>query len=147
MKISWGFKITLLYAAFAAGIVTLVVASSRQKIDLVSKDYYEAELGFQKVIDASNNQSKLSHPVTVYANGSDVNFDFPAEFKGKIINGSVQFYSPANDAWDKKVDFKTENTTYAVQRSVLHNTRYTVKLSFAVDGKNFYQESDIQLAK
>ena len=41
---NWGWKITILYIFFAAGILTLVFLSIGQKIDLVDKNYYEKEL-------------------------------------------------------------------------------------------------------
>ena len=66
IKIGWGTKITLLYLAFVVLIVTLVTKSMHQTFDLVSGDYYNQELKYQDVIDASKNQAGLSAPVRLY---------------------------------------------------------------------------------
>ena len=65
MKLSWGYKITLVYIAFVAGMGFLVFKASSQKFDLVTKDYYEQELKYQQVIDQAANSSRLSEPVTI----------------------------------------------------------------------------------
>ncbi len=145
MKIGWGWKITLLYSGFVVCMVTLVVASSRQKFDLVSKNYYEDEIGFQKTLDAGKNQTALSKPVSIHANESTVTIDFPDEFRSKVLSGDIWFYSPVNEDWDQNFKINTSNNSITISRKALHNTRYTIKINCAVDGKNYYQESEIYL--
>ena len=145
MKISWGWKIGILYGGFVVGMVSLVVASNHQHFDLVSKDYYEAELGYQKVIDAGKNQSSLSQPMSIHANGKEVTIEFPQEFKDKILSGNIQFYSPVNSEWDKSFKIDAQNNTVTIQRSELKNTKYTIKITCVAGGKSYYQESDLML--
>jgi len=145
MKIGWGWKITILYSVFVVMMVTLVVASSRQKFDLVSKNYYDDELAFQKTLDAGKNQAALSKPVLIHADKDSVTIDFPDEFRSKVLSGNIWFYSPVNEDWDKSIKISTGNNSVTVSRKSLHNTRYTIKISCAVDGKNYYQESEILL--
>jgi hypothetical protein len=42
MRISWGYKIFMMYTAFAAGILFLAYKASQQKYDLVTENYYDA---------------------------------------------------------------------------------------------------------
>lgn len=51
LKLNWGAGIAVLYMGFVAMIVLLVVMSMRQKIDLVTDEYYAEELLFQGKID------------------------------------------------------------------------------------------------
>ncbi len=145
MKLGWGWKIAILYGGFVAIIVALVVGSSRQSCDLVSNDYYGEEIAYQKVIDASKNQSGLSEPMAVHASAKAVVIDFPAEFKDKVFSGSVQFYSPVNSRWDRNFTLSKEGNSVTIDRSKLENTRYMLKISCKVDGKNYYQESELYL--
>ncbi len=145
MKIGWGWKITILYSCFVVLMVTLVVASSRQKFDLVSKNYYDDELAFQKTLDAGKNQAGLSQPVSIHANKDSVIIDFPDEFRSKVLSGDIRFYSPVNEDWDKSFKINTGNNSVTVSRKSLRNTKYTIKINCAVDGKNYYQESEILL--
>ncbi len=145
MKLGWGWKIAILYGGFMAIIIALVIGSSRQSFDLVSNDYYGEEIAYQKVIDASKNQSALSQPMEVHANANSVIIDFPAEFKDKILSGNIQFYSPVNSKWDRNFTLSKEGNSVNIDRSKLQNTRYKLKISCQVDGKNYYQESELYL--
>lgn len=145
MKISWGLKITLLYSGFVALILTLVIASSHQHFDLVSKDYYADEIAYQKVLDANKNDAALASPVTVHADAQNVVIEFPAELKDKSLTGTVQFYSPVNAAWDRQFTVDVVNGSMIISRDKLRDTRYTVKVSFTAADKKYYQESDINL--
>jgi len=145
MKLGWGWRIALLYSGFVVLIVCLVIGANRQHFDLVSKDYYDAELGYQKVIDAGKNQSSLSRPLGIHANESAVTIEFPEEFRNKALSGDVVFYAPVNSEWDRNFKINAENNTVTIARSALKNTRYTIKISCTVEGKSYYQESDILL--
>lgn len=145
MKISWGWKIMILYSGFVAMILCLVIAANRQHFDLVSKDYYEEEIAYQKVLDAGKNQSALSHPLNIHANDKAVIIDFPDEFKSKTLTGDIQFYAPVNAEWDRNFKINAQDNSVSILRTSLHNTRYTIKISCTVDGKCYYQESEILL--
>ncbi len=145
MKLGWGWKIAILYGGFVVIIIALVVGSSRQSFDLVSDDYYGEEIAYQKVIDASKNQSALSRAMQVHATSREVVIDLPEEFKDKVFSGSVQFYSPVNSKWDRSFKLTREGNTVTIDRTKLLNTRYKLKISCTVDGRNYYQESEIYL--
>jgi hypothetical protein len=145
MKFSWGWKIAILYTGFAIMIGTLVVASNKQSVDLVSKQYYKEEIEYQKVIDASHNQAKLSGNVIIKANSNFVTISFPDEFKDKIVTGEVHFYAPANPQWDKVLPISTSQNNMTIPMQELHNTTYTIKIKYKVDGVEYYRESNVKL--
>lgn len=145
MTIGWGWKIALGYGGFVAMIICLVVASGHQKIDLVSKDYYKDEIGYQQVLDASKNQASLAGVLTIHANEQEIVIDFPDEFKNKVLTGTVRFYSAVNNEWDRNFDINTTESRYAASRKSLQATTYTVKVSYKVEGKEFYYEIPVNL--
>lgn len=142
IKINWGIKIAILYIGFVALIITLVVASSHQHFDLVSANYYADEIAYQKVIDAGKN---LSTPIAIHANEHDVVFEIPAELNGRQLSGYVQFYSPANSAWDRKFDIHTTDKTFSIDRTKLEHTNYIVKINIIANNKKYYQEATLNL--
>lgn len=145
MKFSWGGRIVLLYGGFVALIITLVVGSMKQDFQLVADDYYQQEIQYQNVLNASKNQSELSTPARIFANETTLTIEFPEEFKGQFVNGNVHFYSPINEEWDKIVPFTNVEERLEVPRDELVKTRYQIKLTWQADGKDYYQESDINL--
>jgi len=147
IQIGWGWRVGLLYLAFVAMMIGLVVLSSRQKFDLVSKEYYKDEIAYQQVIDAGKNQAALTGTLVVKANGQTILIEFPEEFAGSIILGSVQFYSAVDKEWDRRFAINTSKNTMSIDRSLLRHTRYKLKISYSVEGRDYYQENDIDLAK
>jgi len=145
MKFNWGWGIAVLYCSFAVLIGVLVVSSNRQKFDLVSNDYYGEEIAYQKIIEGGKNQASLSVPIAVQTNDAFVTIAFPPEFKDKGITGKVDFYCPINSEWDYSMKIGENGYSLNVDRKKLRNTKYTVKINCTVDGKNYYQESDITL--
>jgi len=145
MKLGWGGRIAFLYGGFVVLIAILVMGSMRQDVDLVAEDYYQQELAYQDVLDAGKNQSALSAPVSIHANETTITLEFPQEFKEKLINGSVQFYAPSSLGADKLIPMKNVQDILTIQRSELQNAGYTIKIKWEADGKQYYQESKINL--
>lgn len=144
---SWGLKITFLYCGFVALILTLVVLSSRQHFDLVSKDYYADEIAYQKVIDADKNSTTLSSAIVATVLGENVIITFPAELNNKSLSGIIHFYSPVNAAWDRELPLNISNNQMVVPRAQLHNTGYIMKISFSDGDQKYYQETEVNLNK
>jgi len=145
MTIGWGWKIMLLYAGFVAMIIALVVASSHQKVDLVSKDYYNDEIAYQKVLDASKNQAGLAGSLAIHANEREIIIEFPSEFSTKSLTGNVTLYSASHQEWDKNFPISTSNGVLSIPRKRLERSVYTIKVAYTVGGKNYYSESELDL--
>jgi hypothetical protein len=147
IKINWGTKIAIGYIAFVGLIASLVIGTMKQRTDLVSSNYYEQELKYQDKIDAGKHQSELSAPISFIVEDTRVVLEFPRELNGKEITGTVQFYSPVQSNWDKTISIKASNNIFPVSRPVLHRTKYIVKVDWVTEGKNYYQESTLDLSK
>lgn len=137
----------MLYLSFVAMIVTLVVSSSKQKFDLVSQEYYKDEIAYQHVLDASRNQAGLAGTLVVRGDSKAITFEFPAEFTGKSITGTIQFYSAVNKQWDRTFPVSTTDNKMVIDKKALYPTNYKIKLSYAIDGKDYYQENELNLAR
>lgn len=147
MKIGWGWKIAILYAGFMAMIITLVTASSHQKIDLVSKDYYKDEIAYQDVLNASKNQALLTANPEIHANGSEVVIEFPADVAKQALKGNVNFYAAVNKEWDKDFAISVTDNKMVIPRNALHNIVYQLRISYSADGKQYYYEAKLDLNK
>jgi hypothetical protein len=145
--LSWGWRIAVLYGGFVALILTLVIGSSLQHFDLVSKNYYEEEIAYQKVIDAGKNQATLSRPIDITTEDNNITIMFPREFEEKMIVGEIKFYSPMHSKWDRTFKIEAKNNSIRIPKDKLAQTQYTVKIKCAVDGNEYYQETDLNLGK
>jgi hypothetical protein len=147
MKISWGTRIAILYITFVVLMVTLVSASMRQKFELVADDYYQQEVQFQQVIDASANRAALQEPVAIRTGKDSIGFVFPAGFRGTELKADILFYAAANSAWDRKWSLATADHHLSVPREGLHPTVYQVKISWQAEGKQYYEQHTINLGR
>lgn len=147
IKIGWGWKVGLLYSSFVAMMIVLVIASSRQEFDLVSKDYYKDEISYQQVLDANRNQAGLSGTLTISANDATVKIVFPAEFAGKPISGKIFFYSIVQNDWDKTFPIVATDNAVVIDRTLLQHANYKVKINYTVDDKDYYLENDLNLSR
>jgi hypothetical protein len=143
MKFNWGTKIALVYLLFVAGILFLVMQSSRQKIDLVTPDYYEQEIKYQERIDQSKRAEALQGKLSVNVTGEIIALTFPEDHKGKQIKGHVWVYYPADETLDLKEDFDTQDGSH--QFTLPSDDKRTgmciVKTSWTTDGLDYYMET------
>ena len=113
--------------------------------DLVSKDYYQQEIVFQKRLDATSANNALSQPLSVTANATNVVILFPPEFVGGAIKADVRFYSPINDTYDRGFSLQATDGKLFIERAKLDKTSYTVQISWNATGKDYYQEVPLNL--
>ena len=106
MKINWGTAIVLAFIGFISFIMFFVISMNfNQKYDhdLVTEDYYKAELGYQEDINKQNNAKGLEEDISYTKTSKGLVFKFPYNFDPKKITGKVFLYRPSN----KQLDFET----------------------------------------
>lgn len=136
----FGHKIFLTFTAFAVLMGVLVYKSFQTDFELVSKNYYQEELEYQKVIDANQNREALQTPVRIERKGDQVQVLLPEEMNGKELAGAVYFYCPANGKQDRSFPIQSISTDIPMQALVKGG--YVVKTSWTADGKSYHQEQN-----
>lgn len=142
---NWGKKIAIVYIAFVALIVTMVIVSVRQKVDLVSSDYYAKELNYQSDLNKLNNAKALSTQLKCIVGNGDIQIVFPEEHKSSNILGKIFIYKPSDNKSDKTVDIQTNNGIQIVSTSTFTKGMYRVIVNWNVDGKDFQAENVVVL--
>ena len=140
MKLSWGYKIMIVYIAFVAGMGFLVFKASSQKFDLVTKDYYDQELKYQQVIDQAANSSRLSAPVIIERNLSDLKISFPYEMKNKKKLVDFYLYYAADAKKDFRKSFEINENEITQALPVGMKGMYELKLTWEAGGVKYYFE-------
>lgn len=143
MKISWGYKILFAYLAFVAGILFLVIKASGENYDLVTSNYYDAELKYQDVIDQTKRVNELSGPVKITHSVNVVRVQFPVEFMNKTVQGEIYLYRPSDATKDVRQKFTTQQGFVEMDLERNLSGSYDAKLSWQSDGKSYYKEQRI----
>jgi nitrogen fixation protein FixH len=143
MKFNWGYKIAAFYLVFVAGILYLVVQSSRQQMDLVTPDYYAQEIKYQEKIDQSKRAAALSEPIRYQVISDGIQISFPQEFQGKSITGDALLYYPADEKKDIAVTIQTNQNQMIIPIPDKRSGMHILKVNWEVDGVSYYFEEPV----
>lgn len=143
MKISWGHKITGVYLLFVAGMLTLVYRATQEDYDLVTEDYYGAELKYQTIIDQKTRAAQLSAPPQIGVSNVKLQVQLPAEFRGKATEGELYLYCPADDRNDLRRNFNLSEGAFALQLPSTIKGLFEVKLSWQSEGQTYFHEEKV----
>ncbi len=141
----WGKKITFAYLGFVALIVTMVVVSMRQKVDLVSKDYYAKELNYQSDINKMSNANNLTSKLKCTVINNTVEIIFPEEHAEKSIQANVFIYKPSDNTADKELNITTNDGRYVISTQDFLKGMYKIKVDWKVENIEYQSESVVVL--
>lgn len=141
---NWGKSIVVAFVLFALFIGVLVFVCVKQDISLVSKNYYQEELAYQQQMERMKNTEDLDvKPAMKVVDGQlEIRFvDFD-----QLEKGELKLFRPSDVSLDKS--FPLTATTDVIQQiDVAHLPAgmYKAKLQWAMNGKEYYLESIINL--
>ena len=145
MKLNWGHKILVVYLIFVGGILFLAIKSSQQKFDLVQQDYYDAELKYQEVINATRHASELGADLGVLVRGSYLHITLPPTFQKSETQGEAHLYCIADEKGDMTKQIKSNNGDLVLELLTRMKGNYTLKLTIQNKGVDYYFEKKIML--
>ena len=93
---NWGVKITLSFIAFVLIMITMVMISMRQDVNLVADDYYKQEIAYESQIERIKNTNNLASPPEISFNrGTNrIYVSFSSKLADRIRSGEVLLYRP-----------------------------------------------------
>jgi hypothetical protein len=143
MKFNWGYKITVVYLVFVAGIMYLVVQASKQDVDLVTQDYYGEEIRYQERIDQRARAEALSEPIRYEMADQAIHIRFPREFAGKEITGEVLLYYPADSKRDVRTTIRTISNDMTLRIPDARSGMHILQVKWEADRQSYYFEENL----
>jgi len=143
-KFTWGHGVILALGGFIVFILGMIFLYSKgyQNSEMVSENYYEDELAYQKVIDAKNTADKLTEKPIFIQNTEGIKIVFPNRFNNK--NSKFKFYLFRTE--DSKLDIRREveldrenSFTIPASAGILRDGSYTLKISWIENNSTEYQ--------
>ncbi len=141
IKMNWGTGLALVMTAFIGFIMFFVIqmlSDKKYDHDLVTEDYYGAELHYQQDINAEENALSLSEKVKVEREQNGWKIIFPQDMDITGIDGKVILYRPS----DKRLDFdiplkEMKEHQLLVKSEKLLPGRWNMNISWKMDGKEY----------
>jgi nitrogen fixation protein FixH len=140
---NFGKKIAILYLGFVALILTLVILSYGQKVELVSKDYYAQELKYQDKLDAINNTNALANSIEHKMEGSSILLYINPDMMTEDLSGTINFFRPSDSSKDVKLNMHFINNQQVINTKSLTHGTYKMQLSWKCKGKDYFKEEVI----
>lgn len=143
---SWGYKITIVYAVFITMILGMVYVASRQTNEMQDKNYYARELVYQEIIDGKNNLNASSEKVSISEDAGTVVIHFPVQLCNQLSDGSIYFLCPSDEKKDWKEAIRlNDKAEHRIAKAHLPNSFYTVKISWKNHGTPYYLEQNYKV--
>jgi hypothetical protein len=146
MKWNWGTKLMMVFGIFVLGMVSLVVMSMRQKVELVAKNYYQDELRYQEVLNATALANGLSAAVKVTKEAGFVTVQLPQEMAAGPVQGKIFFYCPSDAKKDRHIPLSIDGKgLQAVGLQQLVPGKYLVKIAWEFNKQQYYAEQTLTI--
>jgi hypothetical protein len=142
LKFNWGAGIAVSYLGFVALILMLVVMSMRQKIDLVTNEYYTQELKFQTQISKTQRAHALAEPLRWNVTDEAVTITYPNE-KAGFVSGSVRFYCPSDASNDRTFEVKATDNKQVIPTESVPAGRYFLQVDWKQGSETYWNEGVI----
>ena len=87
---NWGHKLTIVIVLFVAGMLGMVSYAMMQDNEMIDDHYYQKELEYQDVIDASQNLANLTSDNLVSQTLTEVMITLPVGTFEKLEKGNIE---------------------------------------------------------
>lgn len=143
---NWGYKIIAVYAVFVVGIMYLVFRSTQEDQDLVANDYYEQELKYQQVIDATARANALSSSVkSELKNDGELRIQFPAEMKGKHTEADILLYCTADKKKDITRHIETDDAEVSFKVPAGNHGWHDLKINWKTGASSYFNQNKLMI--
>ena len=142
----WPIAIVAYFIVFIAFIVTFTVFAARQHVDLVSADYYEQEIHFQKQIDRLSRTQPIQAQVAITYDAArqQISIALPPGQDHRRTSGQVRFYRPSDAAIDRTLplDLNPDGAQLVNVKPLLSGL-WKVRVQWTIEGQDYYFDQPI----
>lgn len=142
-KLNWGTGIAIFYVSFVIAMLSFVFWVSGQKTDMVTEDYYAEEQVYQSTIDNRARAEDLSGDVSISSKKGQIDIILPEGMKGKSVTGKLFLYRQDDKNKDTRFKFDGQRIDYSFQSERIVTGKWTLKLSWISEGKDYYYEDNL----
>lgn len=146
MKINWGTAIVITFVAFISFILFFVVRMSINNSanhDLVTEEYYKAELGYQQEINAESNANKNAVKLEVIKTTKGLRLKFPKKLDFKKVKGRISLYRPSNKHLDFDLVLNLSNAHLLIPDKSLLDGRWDIKVFWEYEGEKYLHKESL----
>lgn len=146
MKFTWGHGIAMVLVIFLIGMITLLIISSLQELNLVTEDYYPKGINYQQQIDKEVRNSHLEIGIKITQDNNNVYLKFPQLDSMSKPSGEILMFYPRSYRFDKQYDIKLNDSLgQIISKDSIMTGKCIIKIDWSVAGVYYYQEETLML--
>lgn len=142
----WPIGIAGFFSIFVLTLVGFIAFSRTQKINLVSKNYYNDEIKYQEQIDRIKRTRALQKTLTFQFDKKSkaIFLQFPVETDTAAIAGKILFFRPSNAKLDRMISIKPgKDGRQVIDVKNLSNGFWRAKIFWIAGGAEYYHEATL----
>ncbi|HEX8657036.1 MAG TPA: FixH family protein [Hymenobacter sp.] len=145
----WPYAIIATFVLFAGYIGYMVQQAMRTSVDLVSADYYQQELAYQKRIESTARTAALPAPVQVQyeAAAQRIRLQLPPALAGQPVQGTLHFFRPSDQKLDFKLPFEPtgDAALQELNTAKLQPGYWRLRLDFTAGNQHYFVEKELTI--
>jgi len=144
MKMNWGTGIFITIVIFLIGMISLVIISSMQPLNLVVDDYYPKAIDYQSQINRIARTEALDDKMKISQNDDFILIQFPEVDSIHTPEGKILIYFPRDNHLDHEFEIMVDDSLFQpISKKGLLPGRCVVKINWKVDTLEYYVEKDL----
>jgi hypothetical protein len=138
---NWGYKILLVIIGFIVTMLSMVYFAYKQNNEMIDTNYYEKELKYQTLIDASNNLNKVTNDTLIKQDIQGISIKIPRVLTSDFNKGKIEFIKNDNEKKDIVFSFSPDtNGVFKMDLAKFSNGYYTARINWENAKINYYRE-------
>ena len=143
---NWGTGIFITIVVFLIGMISLVIISSMQPLNLVVEDYYPKAIDYQSQIERIARTNALDDKMKVSQDDKFIYVQLPQVDTINKLEGTILLFFPRDNHLDHRFDIDVNDTLLqAIPKEGLKIGRCVVKANWKVDTLEYYSEKDFMI--
>lgn len=141
---NWGKGITLVIILFIITMLGMVFYASKQTNEMVENNYYDKELKYQSLIDASKNLNVISTDSLIVQEENQLKVVIPNALVNGFKDGNIEFLSNDAEKKDTNIAFSPDSSgNYIIPRNDIKSGYYNARIKWVSNEKNYYREQKV----
>ena len=143
---NWGHKITIVIVIFIISMLSMVFVAFKQTNEMIDKDYYNEEIKYQTLIDASRNLNAIGSVNLLTKTDENLVISIPSSLVQKFEEGKLELIKSSAEKDDRSFKITPDASgVYKVSLSKVPTGFYKARIWFTSDKKPYYREQEISL--
>ena|SRR5690554_4721355 len=146
MKINWGTGLVIgmaLFIGFILFFVVRIVTDDKYDFDLVTENYYQRELVFQKELDDLENSNSLKQNLKGKKTAHGWEIIFPEDLDHNAITGTVTLYRPSSKKLDFQLQIKLSGPVLLIPDDRMVGGKWSTIVNWTYKGKDYLYKEEI----